>query len=143
MDLEMEFYLKTASKILVISAFCWCIWVGYQIWTTPVTYKGIEVVSSVNSHIRIKEVIETREFSNISDLGATPLIIPVLITLIAIWSIFRFNIKILVIATVLLSVFWVLSGFSIGIAYTPAMVILVFVSVINLLSIWQKRRKKA
>jgi len=139
----MEFYLKTASKILVISAFCWCIWVGYQIWTTPVTYKGIEVVGSVNSNIRIKEVTETREFSDISDLGATPLIIPVLITLIAIWSIFRFNIIILLVATVLLSVFWVLSGFSIGIAYTPAMVILVFVSVINLLSIWQKRRKNA
>lgn len=101
-------------------AFIWCFWVGYQIWTTPITYGG-------------------SSFSEISYLGAIPLFIPILITLMATWSIFKFKIADLVVATLLLLIFWLLASFSIGWAYTPSVILLVFVSFTNLIVLWLKK----
>lgn len=77
-----------------------------------------------------------RYFSEVSHLGAVPLVIPALISLFALWSIFKLKILMLTLATVLLSVFWLISGFSIGIAYTPAVTLLVLVCGMNWVVTW-------
>ena len=132
--MKLYFTIASASKVLVISASIWCFWVGYQIWTTPIIYEGIEISSSVN------EITKTRDFSEISRLGVVPLVIPVLISLMAMWSIFKFKTVVLIIATVLLLAFWFLAGFSIGMAYTPAVILLVLASAINLIATWLNKK---
>jgi len=63
----MTLFFQWTSWILAFSALLWCIWTGYKIWTTPVTLQG-------------------KSFSEISGLGITPLVIPVLITMVAVWA---------------------------------------------------------
>ena len=107
--------------ILAVAASVWCFWTGYQIWTMPVTDGG-------------------RHFSEVSRLGVIPLVIPVLVSLIALWSVFSLRIFMLLIATGLLLVFWLISNLSIGMAYTPALMLLMFACVINLIAIWINKK---
>ncbi|MBV1930689.1 MAG: hypothetical protein KUG71_03150 [Porticoccaceae bacterium] len=81
-----------------------------------------------------------RYFSEISHFGPTPLVVPALISLFALWSIFKLNMLMLTVATVLLSVFWLVSGFSIGMAHTPAVMLLVFVCGMNWVVIWFNKK---
>ena len=50
------------SKILVVIAFFVCIWTDYQIWTTLITYKGIEVTGSSNGGKIENKVIKLKKF---------------------------------------------------------------------------------
>lgn len=113
---------RIVSKLLVLGACLWCVWTGYWLWTTPLTNEG-------------------GYFSEISYLGATPLVIPVLISLMALWSIFKLKMLMMLIATLLLLVFWLITGFSIGMAYTPALMLLGLACGTNLFDICTNRDK--
>jgi len=126
-------YLTIASRILALSAFLWCSWASYQLWTTPIAYNEVEVSSYSNGKIITNTVTTTRAFSEVSRSGIVPLIVPVLISLIAFWAILRDKNIGLIIATVLLSILWFLAGFSIGMAYTPAVILLVLGLVLKLI----------
>ncbi len=126
------YYLRILLNILVISAFAWCVWTGCKIWTTPITYSGIEIKKKRDGNIR-HEVMKTKSFADISGAGSFPLLLPIFITSIALGSLFVLRTTLLVIATCLFSIFWFISGFSIG-AYTPALLLLIGSLAICLLS---------
>ena len=130
---KMTKHLAIASRTCVLSAFRWCSWARYQLWTTPITYSGIEVSSYSNGKSATNTITKTRKFSEVSHSGIAPLIVPVLISLMALWAILRGKTVGLFVATVLLSIFWLLAGFSIGMAYTPAVVLLVTGVVLKLI----------
>ena len=130
----MELYLRRLSKVLMVSAVLWSVWVGYQIWTTPLTSHGMEITETADHEFVKKEFTRTKMFSEISDLGILPLLIPVMFILIAAWSVFKGNITGLVIATALFSLFWIISGFSIGVAYTKILYLLVCVLALNVVA---------
>jgi hypothetical protein len=115
--------LDVCSKVLVFLAGIWCFGVGYYLWTEPYSSDG-------------------RAFSEVSSFGIAPLLIPGLITLLALGAIFKGNIRTLLVLTGLLWVFWLISGFSIGMAYTPAAILLGFASIINLIEGWRNKKKK-
>ena len=119
----MKIY-RLVSKLLVFGVCLWCLWAGYWLWTTPLTSDG-------------------RYFSEISHLGVTPLVVPVLISLMALWSIFKLNMIMLTLATILLLAFWLISGFSIGMVYTPAVILLAFVCGMSWIAIWFNKKNVA
>lgn len=97
----------------VISTLCltWCIVIGFVIWFTPMRYSGIS-----NG---VPAVID-RQFSEVSGNGALPLVIPVLIAGLGAWGAWRGRRLVLAGSALLLLVFSVIAGFSIGGAYLPA-----------------------
>lgn len=127
------YFLRILLNILVISAFAWCVWTGYKIWMTPITYSVIEIEMTRDGNIR-HEVTKTKSFADISGAGSFPLLLPIFITSIALGSLFVLRTTLLVIATCLFSIFWFISGFSIGMVYTAALLLLIGSLAICLLS---------
>ena len=117
----MNFNLKRVLKILVISASIWSFLIGCWLWITPLTNSG--------SH-----------FSDKSNFSVVPLLIPIIISLIAMWSIFKPKLLVLTSATLLFLIFWILSTFSIGLFYTPALILLVLALIIAIVEKWLSSR---
>ena len=94
----------------VLSAVCltWCSVIGFVIWFTPMRYSGTS--NGV-------PVVFDRQFSEVSGNGALPLVIPVLIAAFGTWGAWRGRRLVLAGSALLLVVFTVIAGFSIGGAY--------------------------
>jgi hypothetical protein len=105
----------------------WCIVSGYRIWVTPIRYIGVRVSpGQPNVHME-----EYRSFSDVSDLGALPLVIPVVLAVLATWAAWTGRKVILALATVLFVGYAFVTGFSIGSAYHSSAGILVLATVID------------
>jgi len=88
---------------------------GFWLWFTPMRYDGISVTGGIR-----QEVTTYRSFSEVSQLGPLPLIIPACVALVAVWAAWRGHRVGLGVATLLLAGFTIISGFSIGANYLPA-----------------------
>ena len=55
-------YLIKLSKIIVLTAFILCIRTGYEIWVSPIEYRGVETVDSINGTVIEKNVIRFKKF---------------------------------------------------------------------------------
>jgi hypothetical protein len=97
----------------VLSTIClaWCVLVGLLIWFTPMRYSGTS--NGV-------PVVVSRAFSEVSGYGALPLVIPVLVAGLGAWRAWRGQRLVVGGSAVLLAVFTLISGFSIGEYYLPA-----------------------
>ncbi len=97
----------------VSSTLCltWCLFAGLYIWFNPVRYSGI--------HSGVPTTVDV-PFSEVSGTGALPLVVPVLIAGVGSWGAWRGRRIVLAGSALLLAVFTVISGFSIGGAYLPA-----------------------
>lgn len=129
-------YLESLSKAFAIIAASFCVWTSYQIWITPIIYEGIEISSSTNSAIIENKFAKLRSFSEVSLLGVVPLVIPVLITFLAMWAAFKFKTIVLIVSTLLLVLFWYITGFSIGVAYSYVVIFLSLSSASHLIAKW-------
>ena len=122
------------SKILAVLAVIVCIWLGYKMWVTPIKYSGIEIYNSANGVRTEREVIKLRSFENVSGYGVVPLLIPVFICLLALWATFKLKRIILALSVLLIILFWLLTGFSIGMVYSPVVVLLIVAFIMNLIA---------
>ncbi len=126
------YVLKILPGILVILALVLCISTGYKIWTSPVSYSGIQAEMTDQGEVK-RRVTKKKKFSEISGTGMIPLVIPVIFVLLALASIVIGKYSLLVTATSLFFIFWFIAGFSIGMAYTPVLLFLLAAMLINLL----------
>ena len=127
-------YFVVISKILTVLACVVSIWVGCQMWVTPIEYSGLEIYNSAND-VRIeREVIRLRSFENVSGYGVVPLLIPVFICLLALWATFKLKIIILALSVLLIILFWLVTGFSIGMTYSPVVILLIASFAMNLIA---------
>ena len=101
---------------LAILSFVWCVAVGFVIWFTPLA--GME--SSGGSAQPETERRVQVPFSEVSEFGAAPLVVPAAIAAIGVWAAIRRRRILLSAAALLLATFTFLTGFSIGAAYIPA-----------------------
>jgi len=126
-------YIITISKILAVSAVVVCILVSYQTWVTPIEYSGIEIYNSENGVRTEREVIKLKSFESVSGYGVVPLLIPVFICLLALWAAFNLKIIILALSVLLIILFLFLTSFSIGMNYSPVVILLIATLSINLI----------
>lgn len=101
--------------------------VGVWIWVTPVKYIGVRV-SPGQRDINMEE---SRSFSDISEWGAAPLTIPIVLGASATWASLKGRKIILTVSTVLIAGYAFIAGFSIGGAYQPAVGMLVLATAIS------------
>ena len=115
---------------LALAAVAWCVAVGVWLWITPIRYNGVASTAYADSggvaQQATYQVTGSRSFADVSLLGPLPLIIPVLITAIAAWTVWRGRVISAGIATGILLVFTILGGFSIGAGYVPAVAALIW-----------------
>jgi hypothetical protein len=99
------------APALATLCLAWCVGIGFVIWFTPTRYSGVNdgLVTTVE-----------RSFSEVSGSGALPLVIPVLVAALGTWGAWRGRRALLIGSAVLLVIFTVVSGFSVGRAYVPA-----------------------
>jgi hypothetical protein len=107
---------------LAAAALLWCIAAGFLLYFLPLA--SFEAGSSSGKVVTGSERIFTASFSSL-----WPLILPALLCALATWSAARHHRWPLITVMSLLAVFTFLTGFSIGLFYVPAVVLLV-VSVI-------------
>ena len=116
----MRFWLPRG---LAIMAAAWSLGIGFWIWITPIR-SGVGWTAAADSSGVGQQTTyrfdETRSFADVSLLGPLPLIIPVLLTALGAWAVWRGRKMPAAIATGILLVFTILGGFSIGFAYIPA-----------------------
>jgi hypothetical protein len=113
-------------KLLASGAVATSLWMGWRIWTTPVRYEVIEATddgSVANSRFR------NQPFAEVSALGPLPLIVPVFISALGTWAAIRGSRWGVFSSAVGLGTFAVVSGFSIGGAYWPAVYLLMAAAV--------------
>lgn len=113
--------VRLASLMLSAASLVWCLVAGWSIWTTRVHYAGVDDKATAQE---TTSAAAERSFSEVSALGPLPLIVPIVLTVTAIyaaWS--RRPIVLLVLAGVLLAYAFV-TGFSIGGAYVMPGIIL-------------------
>ena len=121
------YLLQILLNIFVTSAVTWCLWASYKLWTTPITYTGIETVMIENGiDIEDRSITRTKtaNFADISGAGVLPLLAPIFFSLIALLAVLVSRTTLLLSATCLFAIFWLISGLSIGTAYTPALLLL-------------------
>lgn len=107
---------------LSLAGLLWCVAVGLLLWFLPV---GSSITGSSSG---TAPAVSGESFSSISALGPVPLIIPVVLVAIGAWSAYRHRKVALFVATLLTAMFVLLTGFSIGLAYLPAVAALVVAS---------------
>ncbi len=108
MNMAWRFWVPPVLSALGLA---WCAVAAISIWFTPMRYSGIS-----NGVPAVWEP----SFSEVSSLGAVPLLIPVLFAGLAAWAAWNGWRVTLGVAALLLAVFTFISGFSIGGAYIPA-----------------------
>ena len=99
--------------ILAGAALLWCVAVGLLLWFLPVGASSTAGSGGAASG-------GGQSFSSISALGPVPLIIPVVLATAALGSALTHHKAPLIAATVALGGYAVLTGFSIGLLYLPA-----------------------
>jgi uncharacterized membrane protein YhaH (DUF805 family) len=110
-DWRLAFYLAAAGLL-------WSVAVGLLLYFLPL---GSSVsTSSSGAEVETRERIFTLSLSSL-----WPLIVPALLCALAAWAAARHHRTPLVIAAVLLAVFALLGALSIGVAYVPAVVLLI------------------
>lgn len=118
--------MNRAEKHIVglsCAGLMWCVAVGLLLWFLP--------LGSSSSSSSAGGVIADggQSFASISSLGPLPLIVPVVLVAIAVWSALRRHRCVLLGAAILVTLFSLLTGFSIGLAYLPAVAALVAASI--------------
>lgn len=110
-DWRLAFYLAAAGLL-------WSVAVGLLLYFLPL---GSSVsTSSSGAEVETRERIFTLSLSNL-----WPLIVPALLCALAAWAAARHHRTPLIIAAVLLAVFALLGALSIGVAYVPAVLLLI------------------
>ena len=89
------------TKMWVKLSLIWSSAIGIILWFVPALSSG-------------------KSFSEISYFEILPLTIPVLFSLLAVWSEKKKSKLGLWVATICLAAFWLVAGLSIGLLYTPA-----------------------
>src|SRR4030095_14869088 len=112
--------------VLASAAGATGLWMGGRIWTTPVRY---EVVEGTDDGSVTSPRFQNRRFADVSALGPLPLIVPVLILGCGGWMAIRGSRWGVFSSAVGLGIFAVISGFSIGGAYRPAVYLLMAAAV--------------
>ena len=106
------------------AAVAWCLAIGVWLWMTPTRSEGIATTAYADSSGVVQQTAyrftNSQSFADHSLLGPVPLIVPVLLAAVGAWAVWRRRMVSAAIATVLLLVFTVLAGFSIGAGYVPA-----------------------
>ena len=97
----------------------WCVAVGVIIWFLP---QGSSVTTSSTGG---STTGPAESFSSISGFGPVPLLVPVALAGLATWAGLKHHRAVLIGATVLLGLYTLLAGFSIGLAYVPAVLALI------------------
>ncbi len=104
--------------VLAALAFIDCGWKGYRIWATPIRYEVVEgrnpgpnEAGTANSHY------EYRSFREVSSYGIAPLLLPMLLSAIALLSGWIIRPIILFIVAGIFLLFIFVTGFSIGGTY--------------------------
>jgi hypothetical protein len=139
----MRRYLIITSKLLVFVAFICSFTIGYQLWMTGIEYAGIEKYKGVDGVIRTNQAVHMRRFSDVSHSGVVPLVVPVILTLVAMWASFNLKVMTLLVTTVLFSVLWFLAGFSIGMMYTAVLILLMIASTIQLMDLCLNKGRRS
>ncbi len=114
------------SPVLAAVGVTWCVVMGCWLWFTPMRYVSIASDSG-------RAVTLYRSFSEVSQLGPLPLIIPAGLAMIAAWAAWRGNRVGLGVSTLLFAGFTYIAGFSIGNNYIPAAGALVLATLFALL----------
>jgi hypothetical protein len=114
------------SLVLAAVAATWCVVMGCWLWFTPMRYVGIAADSG-------QAVTRYRSFSDVSQWGPLPLIIPASLAMVAAWVAWRGNRVGLGVSTILFAGFTLIAGFSIGNNYIPAAGALVLATLFALL----------
>jgi hypothetical protein len=110
-DWRLAFYLAAAGLL-------WSVAVGFLLYFLPL---GSSVSSSSSG-----AVVESRErIFTLSLSSLWPLIAPALLCALATWAAARHHRWVLIAAAVLLAVFTTLGALSIGVAYVPALLLLI------------------
>jgi len=99
--------------ILSGAGLLWCVAVGLLLWFLPVGASSASGSSGAVSD-------GGQSFSSISSLGPVPLIIPVVLATAALGSVLARHRAPLIVATAALGGYALLTGFSIGLFYLPA-----------------------
>jgi Na+/H+-dicarboxylate symporter len=108
---------------LASAGLLWCIATGLLLWFLPVGSS-----SSTSSDGAVQN--GGQSFSSVSGLGPLPLIVPVVVVAIATWSAIRDHRRVLLGATILLTLYSLLTGLSIGLFYMPAVAAFVVATVL-------------
>ena len=107
--------MKSRKVIVVLASagLLWCIAAGLLLWFLPVGSS-----SSTWSDGTVQN--GGQSFSSVSGWGPLPLIVPVVIAAVATWSAFRHHRHVLLGATILFTLYSLITGFSIGLLYMPS-----------------------
>jgi hypothetical protein len=117
-------YLERLPVAIATACVIWCVWVGVRIWNAPIVFEGMEWMTEPGG-IRTIPRVSYRTFSDVSQYGMFPLAVPVVVAALAWLAAWQKRILALAIVTLVFLALWVVAGFSIGRAYTPAAVGLV------------------
>ena len=107
------------ASYLSLAGLLWCVAVGLLLWFLPLGS------SSSNSSAGETVAGGGESFASLSGYGPLPLIVPAVLCGVAVWSALRHHRLVLILSTVLLGLFALLSGFSIGLFYVPAVLALI------------------
>ena len=108
----MAIETRWVATFLAAGAVLVSVWAGVRIWSTPLRYEVVDAtVDGAGANHR-------SEFAR--SVGVVPLSIPVLISGLGAWWAYRQRRGRLFAAALALAVFSLLTGFSIGAAYLPA-----------------------
>jgi hypothetical protein len=124
------------ARGLAAAALVWCAGLGIWLWVTPIRSHGVTVFSEASpdgTTYRGPFAVErTQSFSEISALGALPLLVPALIAGVGLWGAWRRRTKTMAVSAGIMAIFCVIAGFSIGRGYLPAAAALVWATIANL-----------
>jgi hypothetical protein len=114
------------ATCLAAAAVFVSVWAGIRIWSTPLRYEVVDAtVDGTGANHRSEFVSH--------GVGVVPLSIPVAISGLGAWAAYRKRRWRLIVAALALAVFSVVTGFSIGAAYLPAVAGLVLASLVAIL----------
>ena len=129
LDRRVMIWARWLARVLVVIALLWSLWIGWEIWASPMRYEGIRISSSADGQSTREELTELRSFSEASEYGVLPLVIPVLLASLGVWGIWRGRPLLVIASALLVTAFVFMTGFSIGGAYLPASACLVTASI--------------
>lgn len=123
--------LRLIAPLLATASLVWCVFVGWSMWTTPIPFSEIYSSGVAGLPPMTGRTEGYRSFSQMSALGAIPLVVPVVLTGLAVWMAFWGRTMLLLVVTLLVLAYSVVTGFSIGSAYLPAGGVLVVATLVG------------
>jgi hypothetical protein len=103
--------------LIGVAVVIWTSASSYRIWTTPLQYEVVEGHSGADGQSGQRRGVAEVSFSEVSALGAVPLVIPVALAVSGMMAILGRRGAATVRSALLLLGFSIISGFSIGNAY--------------------------